>query len=99
MVKKIPLFTVLLFCSCWIIAQKDSLIIENSSVARVLRFTKDSLGFYSVAFTNKQSAQNYVNPDTEEFSITINDSTLDGKNCRYKSHFFCHVKDTKSLTV
>lgn len=99
MIKKITLFKILLLCSYSLIAQKDSLILENSSVARVMRFTKDSAGFYSIAFINKKSAQNYVNPDTEEFSITLNDTTLDGRNCRYKTHFFRHVKDTQSLNV
>jgi len=99
MVKKITLFTVSLLSSYWIIAQKDSLILENSSVARVLRFSKDSTGFYSVAFINKKSSQNYVNPDTEEFSININDSTVDGRNCHYKTHFFRRAEATQSLTV
>jgi hypothetical protein len=99
MVKKITLFTVSLLSSYWIIAQKDSLILENSSVARVLRFSKDSTGFYSVAFINKKSSQNYVNPDTEEFSININDSTWMEEIVIIKTHFFRRAEATQSLTV
>jgi len=99
MVRKIIALIIILFTSQWVIAQKDSLTIGNSAVARTFFFARDSAGFYSIAFINKKAAQNYINPQTEEFSITINDSTLDGKNCRYKTHFFHQNKDTQSLTI
>ena len=97
--KKIIAFIIFLFTWYGISAQKDSLTIENSTVSRTFSFARDSAGFYSLAFINKKAAQNYINLQTEEFSITINDSTLDGKNCRYKTHFFHQNKDTQMLAV
>lgn len=50
-------------------------------------------------FINKASQQNYVNPATEEFTIYINDSAVNGLNCSYISHILKDSADTRTLTV
>jgi alpha-galactosidase len=80
-------------------AQSDSLTLENNTVARTFRFSKTAAGFFSTAFLNKASSQNYVNPATEEFSIRINDSVITGLNCRYINHSIRDSGETRTLTV
>lgn len=91
----------MLFC-CFVLSvfsQQDSVVIENSAVARKFYFRRDSAGFYTTTFANKASNKNYANPGTEEFNITVNDSLLNGKNCRYVSHTLQKTFDTTTLTV
>ncbi|MFL5738781.1 MAG: alpha-galactosidase [Flavisolibacter sp.] len=80
-------------------AQKDSLVIENQSISRKIYFRKDSAGIYSTSFLNKKTGQNYINPGTEEFAISINDSLIEGKNCRYLDHIFFQDHDTQRLSI
>jgi len=82
-------FSLFIFFACFhsfAFSQQDSLTIENATISRKFYFFKDSAGFYSAALTNKRTKENYVNPGTEEFSININDQTVDGRNCKYLSH-------------
>lgn len=92
-------FLVFVFPCTIAVAQWDSLIIENSTVARKIFFRKDSAGFHTTAFINKKAGQNYVNPATEEFSISINDSIIEGKHCLYKYHEYTRERDTQKLVV
>lgn len=62
-------------------------------------FSKDTTGFYTKTFINKTSHQNYANPATEEFNIYINDSLINGLNCRYVSHTIKDSSDTRTLIV
>ncbi len=80
-------------------SQTDSITIENNAVARMFYFSKNNNGFYTKTFINKASKQNYVNPKTEEFNIYINDSLVNGLNCRYINHSVKDSNDTKTLTV
>lgn len=80
-------------------SQQDSIVIENSTVARKFYFRRDSAGLYTAAFINKVSGQNYANPGTEEFNITVNNTLLSGRNCTYISHTFQKTGDTSDLTV
>jgi alpha-galactosidase len=80
-------------------AQPNSVTLENNAVARTFHFSKDSAGFYSTAFLNKATSQNYINPATAEFSIRINDSVITGLNCRYLYHSIADSGDTRALTV
>lgn len=80
-------------------SQKDSLTIENATISRKFYFFTDSAGFYSEALVNKRTNENYINPATEEFSISINNQTIDGRNCRYLSHSFRTNGQIKSLIV
>lgn len=89
---------------CWLaavncFAQKDSLTIENATIARSFLFAKDSAGFVTTAFINKASGQNYANPGTEEFHVSINGQTISGKDCRYISHTLSREGDTTTLLV
>ncbi len=82
-----------------VFSQQDSVLLENSAVARKFYFRRDSAGFFTAAFVNKASGKNYANPGTEEFNITVNDSLLNGKNCRYLSHSLQKTGDTTVLRV
>jgi alpha-galactosidase len=95
------LFLTLLFLCFYSIvsAQKDSLIIENRTVSRLLYFSKDSAGFYTKSFINKRTNQNYVNPGTEEFSILINENLIEGKDCRYLRHSYNRQNNIQTLSV
>jgi alpha-galactosidase len=79
--------------------QPDSVTIENNTVARKFYFSKDSAGFYTKTFINKATSENYVNPSTEEFSIRINDSVINGLNSRYVRHSIKDSGDVRVLTV
>jgi alpha-galactosidase len=96
-------FHPLLFCLSLVpiftYSQADSVTIENNAVARMFYFSKGAPGFYTQSFTNKASGQNYVNPATEEFSIRINDSLINGLNCRYVNHSIKDSGDVRTLTV
>src|ERR1700730_9807921 len=83
----------------WALAQYDSITIENKAIARKFYFSKINNGFFTKAFVNKATNENYVNPATEEFSLTIDDKLLNGLNCRYDSHLFSTEKDTTQLVV
>jgi alpha-galactosidase len=96
---KIYLLLSLLTLSLTTHSQVDSLTIENKTVARMLYFSKDSSWFYTKTFINKAAKQNYANPKTEEFSIRINDSLINGRNCRYIKHSIKDSADTRTLTV
>lgn len=98
-VKKFFLFLLSSYCCFSLAAQKFSLTIENGKVARTFACAKDSLGFYTTSFFNKKTEQEYVNPGTEEFSLTINDSTIEGRQCRYLRHSLQQVGDTQTLAV
>ncbi|HRH59130.1 MAG TPA: alpha-galactosidase [Chitinophagaceae bacterium] len=89
----------LVFIAVIAAAQTDSLEIANSKVSRKFYFRKDSAGFFTKEFINKIAAQNYANPNTEEFNITINGLLLSGKNCRYISHASSQSGDTTALAV
>lgn len=80
-------------------AQRDSLTIENNTISRKFYFFKDSIGFYSEALINKRTNENYMNPATEEFNISINEQTVNGRNCKYLRHYFQINGQIKSLTV
>jgi alpha-galactosidase len=98
-VKKQLLLFLLPLLSLVTYSQTDSIIIENKAVARMLYFSKNNNGFYTKTFINKASKQNYVNPETEEFNIFVNDSLVNGLNCRYLNHSIKDSNDTKTLTV
>jgi alpha-galactosidase len=80
-------------------AQEDSLTLENSAVARTFYFSKQGNGFYTKSLVNKRSGQNYVNPATEEFSITINNRLIEGKDCKYLKHNFLKRDNTCILLI
>ena len=61
-----------------VFSQQDSVLLENSAVVRKFYFRRDSAGFFTAAFVNKASGK-IMNPGTEEFNITVNDSLLNGK--------------------
>jgi alpha-galactosidase len=93
------LFSLLLF-SLTTYSQADSITIENKAVARMFYFSKDTSKFYTKAFVNKGSGQNYVYPKkTVEFTIYINDSLINGLNCGYINHSIKDSSDTRTLTV
>src|ERR1700722_19657262 len=96
---KFSLFLFLSLISLVTWSQPDSVTVENNAVARQFYFSKDSAGFFTKAFTNKSSGNNYVNPATEEFSIRINDSVITGLNCRYIRHSIKDSGDIRTLTV
>ena len=80
-------------------SQADSITLQNNSIARTFYFSKTAAGFYSTAFINKTTGQNYINPATEEFSIRINDSIVTGLNCIYIRHSIKDSGDTRTLTI
>ncbi len=80
-------------------SQTDSLSIANGSLSRTFYFDREKAGFATAKFLYKRTNENYVNPGTEEFSLTINDSIIEGNRCRYKSHGFKQMRDTQRLTV
>lgn len=82
-----------------VFCQIDSVTIENKGIARTFYYSKDTNGFYSKTFLNKAANANYVNPATEEFNICINDSLMNGLNCRYLDHSFRDSDDVRRLTV
>jgi alpha-galactosidase len=92
------LSSLILICTD-ILAQEDSLTIENSAIARKFYFSKQSNGFYTKAIINKKVGQNYVNPATEEFSITINNRQIEGKDCKYLKHNFLKKDNTSILLI
>ena len=93
------LLCLLLQLSLTTYSQIDSVTIENKAVSRKFYFSSDTSKFYTKEFINKASHQNYANPKTEEFNITINDSVLNGLSCWYVSHSIKDSSDTKTLTV
>lgn len=80
-------------------SQLDSVTIENKTVSRKFYFSSDTGKFYTKEFINRSVHQNYANPKTEEFNITINDSLISGLNCWYVNHHIKDSGDTKTLTV
>lgn len=74
------------------------LTIENKGVSRMFKISSDS-GFFTKTFINKATGRNYANPKTQEFNITINDSLINGYNCRYVRHSVKDSADVKILDV
>ena len=79
--------------------QMDSITIGNRGVSRMFLFSRDSSEFYTKTFINKASGRNYANPATEEFSIRINDTLVNGLNCRYLNHSIVDSADVRTLEV
>jgi alpha-galactosidase len=98
-VKLTSLFLLLSLIALIAHCQTDSITLQNNTVARAFHFSKAAAGFYSTAFINKTTGQNYVNPATEEFSVLINDSVITGLNCRYIRHSITDSGDARMLTV
>ncbi|HXL54653.1 MAG TPA: alpha-galactosidase, partial [Chitinophagaceae bacterium] len=98
-VKKLILFVFAASLSFFVLAQNDSITIENNTLARKFYFSKDTTGFYTKTFTNKTANENYVNPATEEFNITVNGVLVNGLNCKHISHSFKDSNAVHTLTV
>jgi hypothetical protein len=99
MMKTLCLLLVLFLYSFAARAQTDSVGIANSSLSRTFFFNRAKAGFSTGQLLYKRTAQNFVNPGTEEFSVRINDSLVEGGRCRYKDHRMERRKDTQRLTV
>ncbi len=98
-IKIAALFTACFLLPFFAMAQTDSLTIGNGTIARTFFFSREKNGFATGSLLYKRTAQNYVNPGTEEFSVAINDSLIEGRHCRYHWHRFQQHGDTQRLTV
>lgn len=97
--KRLTLLPALTLISFTLLAQVDSIRLDNNSILRQFRFSRDTAGFYTTAIVNLSSRQNYANPGTEEFAISINGKEFTGRNCTFLNHSIKDSGDARVLTV
>jgi|GEM_PF-3962476 len=66
---KAALIFVLSFAALGVLAQTDSIVLKNKTVARIFYFDKQAPGFYTGSYRNLVAGVEYARPGTEEFGI------------------------------